>query len=389
MKLYLNLVLLLVVPLNLSCGIDPDKVAGHALLADDGDLLASEEPVSFAVVGNTRPARPLVEGSSVQAGTDAQILADIAAQAQLSGGPSFLVHLGDGVRMGLTSEWRRFQTQFSTVLQESDTESSSHLKAIPAMGNGERFLDRWYQGPGAAYPDFGADIGFNRVGSWFRFDVDVGRFRWRFVVLDSNKRALGSRWGEQLHWIPGAVQGDYDKLVLFFHDPLFDLGGDDLSMNRDGAPLELVEAVEDATRVLKLVAVFAAGSATSQVLVPDGPFGTLHVGAGASGVLADDLRRWGSAEEAGRRQDVQLEPLFDVALQGALDQWHSISPMPEPVLDEAKARGTFEGFTGVYSAKHFPVRGWWSVRLEDGRMAVSFRHLNGAGNLATIYTVSY
>ena len=46
------------------------------------------------------------------------------------------------------------------------------------------------------------------------------------IVLDSNKDRLGSRWNEQLYWIPEATEGRFDHVLVFMHDPVVHLPGD-------------------------------------------------------------------------------------------------------------------------------------------------------------------
>ena len=135
---------------------------------------------------------------------------------------------------------------------------------MPVMGDREGRLDIRYRGAEGAFPGTGAAIGFNRVGSWSAFDVETGDQTWRLLFLDSNKAKLGSRWREQLAWIPRALEGEMDGILLFMHEPLYDLGGSEPSMNRNGAPHELLQLIEDHSSLTGLVAVFTGGSHTSQ-----------------------------------------------------------------------------------------------------------------------------
>ena len=170
-----------------------------------------------------------------------------------------------------------------------------------------------------------------------------------------------------------ALEGSVDGLVVFMHDPLYDLGGTEPDMNRGGAPEELLDAVEHSSSLSALTAVFW-GRHTSQALLPDGPFGALHVGAGGGGAPAEDLRRWGPAEGTPRKDDLVLEPLFDLAMQEALTEWNSQSTLPDLVIDQARAQNSFEGFRASYDSAHFPIFGWWQVEMAGSTMKVVFWH---------------
>ena len=71
------------------------------------------------------------------------------------------------------------------------------------------------------------------MASWGYFDQVVSGVKWRFLVVDSNKEALGSRWREQLFWLPKAAAGDYEHLLVFMHDSRVTLATDG-EMNPDG-----------------------------------------------------------------------------------------------------------------------------------------------------------
>lgn len=380
------------------------RIQGHALYADDGAKVETTEPVHFAVVGNVRPALPLdkAAGRTGPAMPDA-VVKDIAAHKELDA----VVLLGDVVTSGSIQAWRAFDRRFAGLLQKVKVTKApppapeEHLDlqgvvtvgapppeptvtaigdgrpAVPVAGDREARGDPRFKNWNAAFPNIGRFIGYNRVASWYRFDVvstssGGQRFIWRFVVLDSGKARLGSRWKEQLNWIPTAVAGDYDAMVLLMHDSVIDLAGKKLEMNPDGAPAELVSAVDDAIGMLKLRAVFTAGHDASEAFLPDGPYGELYVVAGGGGAPTEDLRRWGPLDQAGRDQDIHLESSFDLALLDAVDRWNRIAPLPESVLDEAKAMGSFKGFTGTYDGTQIPTTGWWKVSLDGPRMDVDF-----------------
>ena len=102
------------------------------------------------------------------------------------------------------------------------------------------------------------------------------------LVLDSNKKKLGSRWQEQLQWIPKAVSGRYEHLLVFMHNSRVTMAGQE-KMNKDGVALELEEAVEESAALMKLRAVFSAQSRASEIYLPDGRRGSAYVVAGGGG----------------------------------------------------------------------------------------------------------
>lgn len=388
---------LLAVPFVLAPAVAaaPDKVADHELVADDGGAVAAPGAVGFAVLGNTRGPVPALDrvggGIAHGAAVLSDIVSDIARTVGTEGGPSFAVHTGDMVRAGTAKEWKVFDGAFAPLLL-GDTRVEGdppRLKTVPVAGDCEHDKDPRYSTFGSAFPNVGEDIGLNRVATWSFFDLRTGGTRWRMIVLDSGKERLGSRWTEQLAWLSRAAEGDYDYALVFMHEAVLDLGGPELDMNHGGGPAELMETLEDAMGLMKVRGVFAAGHHTNQVVLPDGPFGSIHVGAGGAGAPAQLLRRWGAADAANRAQDVQLEPMFDLALLDALDRWNAEQELPDIVLDQAKAKGSYEGFTGGYDPKHFPIHGWWSVSLNGPTAALVFHHRRPDGQFAEIYKASF
>lgn len=375
-----------------------DKAPKHSIFADDGAKLELAAPLRLALVGNTRGVVATADGAraaKVKAGSTKLIIADIAAAMATEGGPQALVHLGDGVESGAAGDWRQLDKRWIEVLASSTPhpQGKPRLKAIWVAGDREAAGDERYVGLGEAFPEIGADIGYQRVATWSAFDLSQGGATWRFLVLDPAKDRLGSRWTEQLGWIKRTLDpktgGKYDGLVILMHDPVLDLGGKTPAMNVGGGPAELVDLVEGTIGVSRLRAVISAGHHTHQVLLPDGPLGTLHLGVGGGGAPADDLSRWAAADAAGRAVDVPLEPIFDLALMEQLDRANRAEGLPPNVVDQAKARGAFEGFTAGYAGGAFPVQGWWSATLAGNSLELRFHFLKLDGSLEPIYQVSY
>jgi hypothetical protein len=382
--------LLVLATLLCACRLDPARIADHALYADDGGETATDGAVTFAVVGNTRETVPGLDraGGGFYHGPEVtqSIISDISIAAGPAG-PSFVVHMGDGVRASNAAEWARFDERTKHLLRTPGEETG--LPAIPVAGDREAAGDKRYIGMEGAWPGLGAEIGYNRVATWSAMDLKTAGHTWRIMVLDSGKERLGSRWNEQRNWIKRATRGDYDGILLFMHDPVLDLGTRQDVMNAGGGPAELLEYVEEATQMLKVRAVFGAGHHTNQVLLPDGPFGAAHVGAGGGGAPAEALRRWGPADAAGRNEDVQLEAIFDLALMEALGRWNRANELPEQVMDEAKARDTFKGFTGAYDGQHFPTYGWWQVTAYGGSLDLIFHFRAPSLEFRDIYRLHF
>ena len=364
---------------------DP-RIPAYALYAEDGARKTVDGPVRFAVIGNTRGSLRALDSRGAVSGVTQELLSDLTVAAAQPEGPDFLVMMGDHVRSGSTLEWRRLGKRLEGLVSSGE-EGSAGIPALPVVGDRESFSDERLARWGAAFPGAGVDIGYNRVASWYSFDIVTDGHSWRFVVLDTGKKRLGSRWTEQINWLSEEAADRFDSLVVLMHDPLYDLSGN--PMNADDAPRELLETIEESTSLLKIRAVVAAGSHANQVILPDGPFGSLHLNAGGGGAPAMDLRRWGAAEEAQRDEDIHLEPMFDVSLLTAFQAWSDVHVIPESVMNEAQATGSYEGFVGSLSAKYMPTYGWWTVTLQGEGVDLLFRHRLPNGTIEDRYRASF
>jgi hypothetical protein len=370
--------------LLVACGLDPSKVASHAIYADDGDRIQASGHVSFAVVGDTRT--PL--GAPTESDAVHGLIADVAAQVPARD-LAFVVLTGDYVRRSSSAEWSAFSQRWTDVLLGDAVSDSRTRREVVAMpGPNEAAGDPSLRGYGAAFAGTGAEIGHNRVGSWSRFDVDVDGETWRFVFLDANRDALGSRWDEQVFWLPGVVSGDgFDHLLVFLSDPLVTLA-QGAAMDAGDAPSELLGIVDDNSGIMKLLGVFSGGPTTNEAFLPSGSFGELHVVAGNGGVGGQNLARWGDGTAAGVKE-LALEAMFDVALMEQFDHWAASAMFSERTIDHAKARGEWEGFGGEYDGTAYPVQGWWIVDLKKRTMDVTFRMRRFDGTFRDIYAVRY
>jgi len=373
-----------------SCGINPNKIRSHRLYADDGEQLRATRTMSFAVVGNSF-------GGALENGKDGEQQADISAllvedlaQQLRHERLAFLVLMGDMVAASSTKEWRFFGQRMRNLLDGSGDPDSPRIRmpVLPVAGEREYRRDRFLKGMGAAFPGVGAEIGYNRVASWYAFDVQVGASTWRFVTLDTNKAALRARWKEQLYWIPRAVEGDdYDHLVVMMHHPLLTLA-EGREVNAEGAPAELLEAVEDSIGLMKLRAVFVGDPATSEAYLVGGRYGTLHVAAGGGGAQADNLQRWGSGAKAGV-EVIKLEPIFDLAMLRIFNERALDREFPELVIDAARAERSYEGFPGMFDARYFPLFGYWRITLKGDELQAVYRLYDEESGFSDVYQVNF
>lgn len=345
------------------------------LYADDGEIKTTNGALHFAVVGDTRAAiaADKVVGRTSIDGAEQAIIEDIASQVD-GLRLKFAVLLGNMVATASKAEWKNFTKEWVPALAGSELADGggTRIKSVPVCGVADRTGDEWLTSFGAAFPGVGADIGANRIASWYSFDVSADGKVWRFLVLDSSKSALGSRWEEQMAWIPESLKkGDFDHLLVFMNQTTRTLAKG-AKEDEGGGPAELYEAVEMSTDLNAIAAVFASNTGSNEIYLPGGRLGEAYINV-ASGAPAATLARWRNDPE------LKLESIYDLQLLKAFDKAVEVRGIAETTVDHAKARGSYQGFVGEYEARAFPVAGWWSVSVAGDSMTLDFRMWDADG----------
>ncbi len=350
----------------------------HPQCADNSAVIEADK-YYLAVVGNTRSQKRSDAAAgrvSYSEETTPALLTNIKNKS-----PSCVAFVGDFTRSGHKKEWSRFQA-----------EQLSHLGNIPVLpvaGDLEALKDSKYLNFKANFPNFGTDIGYNRVSSWYFYDVKMEGTTWRFMVLDANKKLLKSKWKEQLSWIDETMQGEFDALFVFMHLPYYNLAGSSPKMNPEGNPKELIEYIEDSMMDVKLRAVFFGGEHSNQAILPQGNFGTAYIGVGGGGAPADDLYLWQSGEAFDILDRVSLETVFREKLLSEVERWNSQSPLSTTTLNKAFNTGSYEKFPGLIEGNAYPVQGWWSLELEGKKSEITYYHYYQNGSIAPVYRLEY
>lgn len=375
----------------MALALDTKKIPTQDIFIDDGETRSYPQLVEFAFVGGTRDGLPEEKASKrvSTAKAQAQIAADISNGVQ-EGRVGFVMLGGDIVTASSVAGWKAFTRDWVEVLSGSEPPEGGRLRTrvVPVAGAREAAGDDRYFGFGAAFPGVGADIGYNRVGTWYHFDFEVAGHTWRFLVVDSNKSSLGSRWDEQTAYIEKvAAEEEYDSLLLFMHHPLITLAPGQVS-NEGEAPEELLQLVDGNSKVGALKAVFAGAPHATEVFLPRGKFGEIYINGGGGGAPADNTVRWGHADAAGF-SDIKLETTFDFALLREFEKQAEARACSPTAMEHAKSEGSWKGFPGEYEASCMPTQGWWDVSLAGERLSLSFRIVQPDGTLRSIYTADY
>ncbi|TVQ93116.1 MAG: hypothetical protein EA397_04910 [Deltaproteobacteria bacterium] len=373
--------LLSVVLLGAGCFVDAAKVPSHQ--AFSGPEAQKVRPVSFAVVGSTRS---LAYGAKAEPKAPRQLIEDVRTQVSVRGIDAVIL-TGGFVRRSTADEWSRFGKRWSDLLaSERPSDNKARVPVLALPGASERLGDKRLVGFGAAFPGATQDIGLDRVASWGATDLSVDGTTWRLLFADTHRRALGSRWQEQLFWLPKAVsEGSYDRLLVFMPEPRITLAKG-ATMNRDGAAVELIEIIEEYAGLDKLTAVISGGPSTNELYLPTGSFGEAYLVAGNAGLSGPTLLRAGPADDAGFK-DLGLEPGFDLALMRELDLLADAEQVPQSIVDKARARGSWETYTPRYDGDAFPVQGWWIVTLHGQALTLTYRARRADGTFHDVHTL--
>ena len=350
----------------------------HPQCAVDSAVVQAEK-YHMAIVGNTRSLkRTDAAAGRIYYSKEATpaLLTNIKNKS-----PSCVAFVGDFTRTGHKKEWARFQSEQLSLL--------GSIPVLPIAGDSEGQKDSKYMNFKSNFPDFGTDIGYNRVSSWYSYDVKMKGTTWRFMVIDANKKLLKSKWKEQLAWIEQTMAEDFDVLFVFMHLPYYNLAGTSPKMNLEGTPKELINYIENRMMDMKLRAVFFGGEHANQVILPQGNFGTVYVGAGGGGAPADDLYLWQPGEAFDIMDKVSLEPVFRDKLLEQVDRWNSQSPLSTATLNKAFNAGSYKDFPGLIEGNAYPIQGWWSLELEGSSSVITYYHYYMNGSITPLYKLKY
>jgi hypothetical protein len=313
------------------CGPRVGRIEPLSIAAPDGQVL--EGDVTIAVVGRLADAPE-------------------AAAAIHADDPALVVLAGDAVHRSVLDEWAALRASVAT------------LPVSPLPGAGESVGDRKRKGFAAAWDGLGVP-GLPGEVTWRSLDVHDGGLRWRLVMVDADRDALGDRWTDQLFWIPKVVGDDgYDHLVVISNQApaTLELEAPEASAGLDEL-LQLVREHADASRMVLLV---AGGGHTPHAILPGG--------------------RWG---EAWVLTGSPRGPT--PALLKADDDQVLATGLADALLAEFERRAGYE-LDGVKLAQTFEERtaiaGWWTLHFADGALDLQLRLADGE-TWRTVYTLRF
>ena len=197
---------------------------------------------------------------------------------------------------------------------------------------------------------------------------------WRVVVIDSNKKELGSRWREQVVWLKEAVRAPGEGLIVLLHESPLRRGK---AVDNEGVS-ELMDLISEHAPLMSLRAVIGAGPANSQAFLPEGALGPIHVVAGGGGAPAETLERGLKS----RPSDPALAEAFERALDALVDDYASSdAPPSQKAIDEALGSGSFNGFARSMDGGALPTHGWWKLKLSNAGLMLAWRARTPRGEL--------
>ena len=320
----------------------------------DGQSTAVDGPVTLAVVGATEPAVSTLD----------ILVADVRdARADL------VLFTGSLVRRSTESAWQSAHGQWAGVAPAF----------LGTPGARDRRGDGTLRGFHAVFaeqgvPDLGGNVTFSHA------DLVSEGVRWRVVVLDADRRALGDRWLDQLFWLPKVVSpGDYDHLLVLLNAPQATLA-DRPRPGRGREVSALLSVIADHASATALMAVFMGGGSANELQLPGGSFGEAHVGAGTSTAPASDLWHRGRTDLT-ERPEVELVDGLDNALRDELGR-RVAAGLAGPLSVE---RASLEAFPSDV----LPTRGWWRVTVSGTELEVALRIEDGRAAYREIYRIRY
>ena len=375
------LFLLFLIPIAFA---EPTPLPAARVLGSDGATIELAS-MQVGMVGNTRDGTTVVGRTTGQtANGNKAVMGDIMATKMTSGLDAIFL-LGDMVGAGTPSGWERFAEGHAAVIDGTMIPPSPVQRSpvLPVVGDRDCIKDPGCARLAKVFPGYGVEIGFGRTATWHHVDLRIGETdRWRVIVLDSNKKGLGSRWSEQVAWLKRTVKEPGNGLLVLLHEPPVTTA---TKIKNEGAKA-LMDVINEHAPLLSLRAVFSAGPANQQAFLPEGALGPLFVNAGGGGWRGDMLERGmkGSTEEP------RLIDGLQSGLNAVVDS-HLFNPEPpDPkAVDEALGSGTFEGFPRRIDPKVFPMNGWWKMSLNPGEIRVAWRGQKGDGVMYSLASLRW
>jgi hypothetical protein len=316
----------------------------------------------------------LDKGRAIDGTKSPAVIGDVIAQSMV-GEMDFVIHTGDMVTQSGSAGWASFGEQFAALLDGSTPPPSAarRLPVVPVAGDRDCAKEASCESFASVFPGFGVEIGYGRVATWQGFQIHAGAGKpWKVLVLDSNRKSMGSRWNEQVAWLSSQVSDPGQGIIVFVHDPAVSVTDEKRSANT----ASLIEVIETHAPLLSIKAIFSAGPALTQAFLPDGAFGAAHIGAGGGGAPAADIHR-GIRGAANRNT---LASNLDRGIDTLVSAYQAESEPPSArLVEEAMGTGSFKGYPRVVSASEFPTHGWWKVHLKDGKMHLQWRSLQPDG----------
>ena len=366
--------LFLLVLISVSFAAPKELPAQRLAIDHDGELAVPEARI--AIVGNTRPATAMLDkGKAIGRDAGQGVIGDMTAQNMMR--PFTLVTLlGDSVPMSNAGAWQDFGHRFAGLLDGTTVPPSAlrRVPTLPVVGDRDCVKNPTCEQFSKVFPGFGQEIGYGRVSTWQGFDLVVGGSdRWRVVVIDSNKKGLGSRWREQTQWLRRAVSEPGLGLIVFMHESPIARRKGEASV---GAT-ELMDLINSNAPLLSVRGVFTAGVPNNQLFLPEGSLGPIFVVAGGGGQPGVNLPRG----VQGDGSEPVMDAGFDKALNKVIDGYsNSDKPPSEKSVEQALGSGSFEGFSRLVSAADFPPHGWWILEATPGKLALTWRAQQAGGS---------